>query len=185
MVTLHPPSGNRGVTFTDPFGLCKEKDEVCKKRESVEKTNGTTDPGLLDPVAIFAGGIAGGLRSALGSAAKSGTKTATTTFFRGVTMEEGADIAASGTLRAGGNGNMGKYLTNTAEAAAKWGADAASASGSGGYQVWRVSVPSDATKAFSTLGRIDGIGEAWHAPLEALQGARLQLVKEVLGVAAP
>jgi hypothetical protein len=54
--------------YTDPFGLCKEKDEVCKKRESVEHTNGTTDPGLLDPTAL-AGGVAGAGVKLLGKAA--------------------------------------------------------------------------------------------------------------------
>ena len=119
----------------------------------------------------------------VGEAAAGGKlATGAVTFYRGVTLAEGADISATGALRAGevAAGNTGKYLTNSATAAARWGAEAAASSGSEGFQVWQVTVHADAARVFTALGRIDAIGEAWWAPMEALGGAQLKLVTEVL-----
>jgi hypothetical protein len=100
---------------------------------------------------------------------------ATATFYRGVSQAEAADVAANG-LRAGeaARGNTGKYLTNTIAAAERWGAQ------NGSYTVLEVTVPADATASFTSLGRIDGIGQAWHAPIEALLGAEVKVVKEAV-----
>ncbi|HEV8598387.1 MAG TPA: hypothetical protein VGQ69_03430 [Gemmatimonadales bacterium] len=78
---------------------------------------------------------------------------------------------------------MGKYLTNTTGAAARWGADAALSAGSEGFEVWRITVSADTAKTFRSLGRIDGIGEAWWATIESLAGAKLELVKRVVTTA--
>lgn len=68
------------LTFTDPFGLCPE---CKKKRESVERTDGTTDPGLLDPTA-FAGGLAGVGRALVGKVlAKQATAAGEKVLFEG------------------------------------------------------------------------------------------------------
>jgi hypothetical protein len=93
------------------------------------------------------------------------------TFYRGVSAAEGADVAATGQLRAGAAaaGNTGKYLTNTVQAAAEWGA-----MNGPGFQVFKITVPTDATRAFVSLGRIDGIGQAWWAPTSALRGASIE-----------
>jgi uncharacterized protein RhaS with RHS repeats len=100
------------------------------------------------------------------------------TFYRGVGAAEAADIAAhGGRLRAGASaaGNEGKYLTNTVEAASQWGA----AHGPGSV-VMRVDVPADAVRMFTRLGRIDGVGEAWHAPMSSLRGARATPIQSII-----
>jgi len=89
------------------------------------------------------------------------------TFYRGIGGAEAADFAATGALRAGG-GNERKYLTNSIEAAAKW----AGQKGNGpGSQILRIRLPQDAVRTFDRLGRIDGIGETWWAPLQSFNGA--------------
>lgn len=121
-----------------------------------------------------AAAVAGELLGAAASFVRGGAS-ATQTFFRGVSEAEAADVAATGTLRnaGGATGNEGKYLTNTVEAASGW----ARMNGPGA-QVLRITVPADATTTFTPLGRIDGIGKAWFAPLEALKNAGVSVVKE-------
>lgn len=106
----------------------------------------------------------------------------TATFFRGVSAVEAADVAAVGALRAGAAaaGNTGKYLTNSAAAAARWGAQ-----NGAGSQVLQIRVSADAARTFTRLGRIDGIGQAWWAPVEALQGARIKNLGAAAGQLVP
>jgi hypothetical protein len=106
----------------------------------------------------------------------------TATFFRGVSAAEAADVAETGALRAGGvaSGNEGKYLTNTAEAAAQWGAQ-----NGAGSAVLRIQVPADAVRTFTPLGRIDGIGQAWWAPTASLSGAKVDVMKSLFTTAIP
>jgi hypothetical protein len=101
----------------------------------------------------------------------------TTTFYRGVGAAEAADFARRGALRAGAaaSGNEGKYVTNSIAAAARWGAQ-----GGQGGQVLRITAAADATKAFTYLGRIDGVGQAWWAPMSALEGAKVSVVADIL-----
>lgn len=40
-------------------------------------------------------------------------------------------------------------------------------------------MPSDATGMFTHLGRIDGIGQGWWAPIEALRAARVDVAKHL------
>ncbi|MFL5403413.1 MAG: RHS repeat-associated core domain-containing protein, partial [Gemmatimonadales bacterium] len=120
-LNLYQFNSNNPVVFADPFGLCPE----CRKtRQRIERTFGTTNPGILDPVAFGSGALAGRLVAAFAGAAAAGTDAATVTFFRGVSQAEALDVAETGVLRAGASasGNMGKYLTNNVEAAAQWGA---------------------------------------------------------------
>jgi hypothetical protein len=75
-------------------------------------------------------------------------------------------------------GNEGKYLTNTIEAAAKW-----ALQNGEGAQIVRVTVPADAVKDFTPLAggaRIDGIGQAWWAPMNALKGHSAEIIASVL-----
>lgn len=114
------------------------------------------------------------------SIAGEGAQTAseTATFYRGVSAGEAADVVSQGgKLRAGAtaSGNTGKYLTNTMEAAAKWGAQ-----NGAGSKVLSVTVPADATRAFTSLGRIDGIGQAWWAPIESLKDAKVAILDGLL-----
>jgi hypothetical protein len=159
--------------------LCPE----CKKRrESIERTSGTTSPGLLDPVAIVSGAAAGRIVTALGGAGVAAAADGgTVTFFRGVSQAEASDVVENG-LRAGASamGNTGKYLTNTVEAAGKWGAQ-----NGPGSQILKVTVPADATKAFTSLGRMDGIGQAWWAPMESLKDASVEVVNQMAKQAVP
>jgi hypothetical protein len=122
--------------------------------------------------------VAAAGRVGAGAAADAGTAT----FFRGVSRAEAADVAETGVLRAGAAaaGNTGKYLTNTVEAAAHWGA-----LNGAGSQVLKITVPADATKVFTPLGRIDGIGEALWAPIESLKGAVVEVVEQAVKQAAP
>jgi hypothetical protein len=122
--------------------------------------------------------VAAAGRAAVGAGADAGTAT----FFRGVSQAEAADVAQTGALRAGAAaaGNTGKYLTNTAEAAAQWGAQ-----NGPGSQVLQITVPADATSTFTALGRIDGIGQAWWAPIESLKGAVIEVIEQVAKQAAP
>ena len=132
--------------------------------------------------------IVGGVQAAAGFAsagiaalAKGGASASKATFFRGVSAAEAGDVAATGALRAGASaaGNTGKYLTNTAEAAAQWGAQHGP-----GSQVLQITVQADATKAFTSLGRIDGIGQAWWAPIKALDGAKVEIIGDAVKAAA-
>jgi hypothetical protein len=115
-------------------------------------------------------------------ASSGGAASGTTTFYRGVGAAEAADVAATGTLRAGAvaAGNTGKYLTSTIEAAEAWGA----VHGAGG-QVLKITIPADATATVSALGRIDGIGQAYWAPIEALHGAKIDVIKNIGAAATP
>ena len=129
---------------------------------------------VLATAPLLASGEAAVVTLGLGAPAAGGTAT----FFRGVSAAEAADVLAQGgKLRAGAaaSGNEGKYLTNTIEAAAKWGAQHGE-----GSQVLRVTVPADAVQSFSPLGRIDAIGEAWWAPMSALKNANVEVVTRLL-----
>lgn len=97
------------------------------------------------------------------------------TFYRGMDAVEAADFAANGILRRSPNGNMGKYLTNSAAAAEAWAGTFGSTPGA----VARVIVPADATSAIEFIGRKDGIGMAWYAPMEALKNARVSIVRVI------
>ena len=181
-------AGGDPVNYDDPFGLCPPN-TVC--------------PDDYDPQAAFAG-LMGGMQLAntatpiieaagvaatapltisgdaalvtLGLAGKAASETAT--LFRGVSAAEAANVVAQGgKLRAGAAaaGNEGKYLTNTVEAAAKW-----AAQNGEGSRVLSITVPANATRAFTPLGRLDGIGQAWWAPMGALKSANVHVLQSLL-----
>ena len=168
------------VNFSDPLGLCP-----CNGDDFARQVGALLTPiqrplevaGMLATLPLTATGE--GAIATLGIASRAASGTAT--FFRGVSAAEAADVVSSGgALRAGAQaaGNAGKYLTNSAESAAQWGARM----NGEGSQVLRISVPADATKSFEVLnngGRVDGIGQGWWAPLHALKDA----VTEVMGSA--
>jgi hypothetical protein len=103
-----PPSGNRGVTFTDPFGLCPPEDpsrvDDCKPgSDEWKRTNGTAvptgDEALLVPAATAAArGAAAAVRTA-SAAATRGPAQVTVVHF--TSAEGAAAIEGSGALRAG------------------------------------------------------------------------------------
>jgi RHS repeat-associated protein len=97
------------------------------------------------------------------------------TFYRGMSELEAADFLATGSLRLSRESVNGKYLTNSLESAEQWAAMFNQTPGG----IVRVVVPADATRAFHYLGRTDGIGEAWLAPMDALQNARVTMVKVI------
>ena len=94
------------------------------------------------------------------------------TFFRGVGLDELADIRATNALRLKPGGAEGKYFTNTIEAAAKWGARNPE-----GFGVIEARFPSSVAGQFESLGRIDAIGEAWVARADALVHATVRIVR--------
>jgi hypothetical protein len=95
----------------------------------------------------------------------------TVNLYRGVGAAEAADVAATGALRnlPGAMEDI-KHVTNSFEAASRWAAQFGQADG----QVLRITVSRDATASFTSLGRIDGIGQAWTAPLSALKNAQVE-----------
>jgi RHS repeat-associated protein len=66
-LNLYGFAGGDPVNFSDPFGLCKDKNgnEVHGLQCDMNEHQGLADPGLLDPTAWIAGGLAGGLRVGL------------------------------------------------------------------------------------------------------------------------
>ncbi len=174
-LNLYGYAGGDPVNFSDPFGLCPpcgaEMQEVLL---GVGRRLAPIEPIMQGAAMLALSGPMGGGEGALvtlGLAAKGGQAAGRmATFYRGVDAVEAADFAAQGVLRASPNGNTGKYLTNSIAAAAQW-------AGKNGGQVLQVRVPADATRTFTKLGRIDGIGEAWFAPMEALKGAKVDVVK--------
>lgn len=90
------------------------------------------------------------------------------TFFRGVSAAEAAQVAATRALQLGPSGMGVKYLTNTISAAQTWG-------GPGSFVV-QVQVSQFASRGFTYLGRIDGVGQAWTATVQQLAGARLRIL---------
>ena len=174
------------INNSDPFGLstcppdCPEGDGLTGE-QAATVLEGLRDlaPGMKQGLVDF---IVGNVIAAIGGAAVeigvASIASKTTTFYRGVSAAEAADIQAlGGQLRAGAaaSGNVGKYLTNSAGAAGKW-----AAQNGPGSVVMKVEVPADAVRRFTYLGRIDGIGEAWHAPMSALRGARATPLTESL-----
>jgi len=181
------------VNLADPFGLQPSGRHPCLNSTSgpcmraviagMDARAGAIQEGVVGfiPRNIASAAVGVGVGKAItvvagrvGAAASDATATRAATFYRGVSAAEAADVAATGgELRAGAAaaGNTGKYLTNTAAAAAQWGA-----MNGPGYQVLKITVPADATATFTNLGRIDGIGQAWWAPVGALKGARIETV---------
>jgi hypothetical protein len=160
------------VNFSDPFGLMP-----CCSAADMEQAMlgvGRRLQPIQGPLEV-AGLLAVAPLTISGEAAGLATLGIRQTFYRGIGGAEAADFAATGALRAGG-GNEGKYLTNSIEAAAKW----AGQKGNGpGSQILRIRVPQDAVRTFDRLGRIDGIGEAWWAPMQSLNGARVDVVRTI------
>ena len=190
-VNLYAYAGNNPIAFSDPFGLCPPclplvdpaiafQYRPIDRQWVLQKSHQ-----LAGRTALIVGGVQGatGLAKAgIASLAKGGTSAAVeATFFRGVSAAEARDVAATGTLRAGAAaaGNTGKYLTNTAEAAAQWGAQ-----NGPGSQVLQITVQADATKTFTALGRMDGIGQAWWAPIKALEGPKVEMIGDAVKAAA-
>ncbi len=157
------------VNYSDPFGLCPPADKNTADCSAEVKRLMAVDKPLespaVDPLALLAG-FAGGLIN--GAAAN-----ATVTFFRGVGAEEAAQIGTTRTLQTLPGQVEGKYLTNTAESAAEWGRRMYGETSS----VVQVKVSRAAAKAMTSLGRIDGIGEAWFAKLEQLKDAAVRIMK--------
>ena len=164
------------ANYSDPFGLCP-----CNGDEFARQLGALLRPaqlpleiaGTLATLPLTAAGDGAIVTLGLGSKAAS----ASVTFFRGVSAAEAADVAAQGgRLRAGvlASGNGGKYLTNTAQAAAKW-----AAQNGEGSQVLKVVVPVRDTKSFTSLGRLDAIGHAWWAPIESLGNAVVSIISSV------
>jgi RHS repeat-associated protein len=175
-MNLYGFAGGDPVNFSDPFGLCPDGDPLC---EIAKVVNARMAP-IRRPLEIAAMVVTAPLTiEADAGIAVLGLGSKASTFYRGVSAAEAADVAATGGFRAGAAaaGNEGKYLTNSIDAAAAWGAAAAKG---GGGQVLKVSVPADAVRLFSPLGRIDGIGQAWHAPIAALKGAKVEAVANIL-----
>ena len=169
-------AGGDPINSSDPFGLCPEGAPSTAVQVGTSCLDGAAAIGMV--VTGAAGAIGRGVAMLREVAA---ARQATSTFYRGVSAAEAADIGAhGGRLRAGAvaSGNEGKYLTNTAQAARAWGA----AHGPGSAVV-RVDVPADAVRMFTPLngGRTtDGIGQAWHAPMSALRGARATPVEQII-----
>jgi hypothetical protein len=168
------------INSTDPFGLCppcSEDDIRAIAQDISARTRGLRD---LEPLML---GVASLPTLGAGDAALSVVSIPrTATFFRGVSEAEAADVMATGEFRAGARaaGNEGKYLTNTAGAAEQW-----AAQNGAGSAVLRVRVPADAVRAFTPLGRIDGIGQAWWAPTSALSGAKIDVMKSLFTTVIP
>ncbi len=178
------------VNFGDPFGL-----QACSPREPLEcpSFSGTAARGVIRETAarlaavqpLMQAAAAISLMAPMGGGEAAITTLGlgkTLTFFRGVSAAEHADVVAAGALRAGAAaaGNTGKYLTNTVVAAAEWGAKHGA-----GSQVLRIRVAADATRAFTRLGRIDAIGEAWWAPIESLKGAKIDVIGSAVRTSVP
>jgi RHS repeat-associated protein len=109
-INLYEFNGNNPVMFTDPFGLCPE----CKReRESVEKTDGDTDPGMADLVmaaatVVTAGGAMGGQAAVV-------------------------ELGESGP----GKVIVGETMSRVREAALKYGAETFETTASGAKEIWR------------------------------------------------
>jgi len=176
------------VNFSDPFGLqpgdckgfwaCLAGIGAMEWRGFVAGSDltGLTpfDPDKGQGQFGFMVGKAASVLAGAGRVVSGGGAAGEATFFRGVSAVEAADVAATGgKLRAGAAamGNEGKYLTNTVEAAAKWGAQHGA-----GSRVLRITVPADAARTFTRLGRIDAIGEAWWAHMNQLGGAKVTIL---------
>jgi RHS repeat-associated protein len=169
------------LTFSDPFGLCPERarNVECKEftgaaaQQAFQQLRDRLTPAqpvlelALSPL-LFAP-FAGGEAAIAGLGLSGGTA-----FYRGVSAAEAADVALVGALRAGAvaSGNAGKCDTRSASDSAKWGVrlngDAA--------QLLKIRVPADALAKFEYMGRRDGIGGAWWAPIEAFAGARVRSI---------
>jgi hypothetical protein len=89
-----------------------------------------------------------------------------------VAAEEAADIAKTGVLRTVAKSADGKFLTNTLEAATEW----ATRMNGEGARVVQVQIPKATAKTLTSLGRIDGIGEAWFATMDQLKNAVVKLL---------
>ena len=173
------------VNQDDPFGLCYHGEGKAAQANRTQSNvaacvdePGLEDPGILDPVAIGTGLLAGPIDAAISSSVRRAAASGTVTFFRGVSVEEAADVVSlGGKLRAGAvaRGNEGKYLTNGIEAATKWAAQNGS-----GSKVLQITVPADAVSTFEPLGRVDGIGEAWWAPIQSLKDAKVSVLNDLL-----
>jgi hypothetical protein len=98
---------------------------------------------------------------------------ATSTFYRGVGALEAAQISSDRVMKAvAASAEGAKYLTNTIQAAQEWGTRMHGE----GARVAEVVVSKAAVKAFEYLGRYDGIGEAWLAPISALKDASARIL---------
>jgi uncharacterized protein RhaS with RHS repeats len=193
-LNLYGFAGGDPINFWDPFGLSAQggddddkKDGFLKRflKAQLKGFRAAFDPSATSvPEGGSFGFLLGKLSMVTGAPSASAARTvpAEATFFRGVSAAEAADVAATGTLRAGAAaaGNTGKYLTNSIGAAEAWGA-----MNGPGSQVLKITVAADATRAFTSLGRIDGIGQAWWAPIESLSGANIEVVKAISRVTVP
>lgn len=172
------------VSYSDPFGLCGKKDEepcpnpdfaaVFTRLSHMAPAMETSITGAaavtLAPAAAVIGadaaGSAGTARLAINGAERLAT------FYRGVSGAEAADVEATGALRTIPNAMQGKNLTNTLEAAQKWGRMMNGET----YRVLEVKVTQAAARTFDYLRRIDGVGEAWFARMESLKDAIVRVL---------
>ena len=76
-------------------------------------------------------------------------------------------------LRTLSGGVEGKYLTNIGGYAAKWGRRMYGETSN----VVEVNVSRATANAFTRLGRVDGIGDAWFAELHQLKDAAVRIIK--------
>ena len=169
--------GGDPVNHSDPLGLfacppdCGWEGDPRNVSRETDRGHQMSDRDRVQLGAMLVGGAALGA-GALAAGAEAMAAAGVSTFFRGVSASEAAQVGADNMLKAIGGIEGAKFLTNSAEAAAEWGQRLHGEAS----RVVQVTVSNAAAKAFENLGRIDGIGNAWVARVSDLKNALVRIL---------
>jgi RHS repeat-associated protein len=170
------PNGDP-IAYSDPFGLqgCKEEkncDIITQIREGFDAELARVENAILGlwgvqaTLTLFAAQPELAVEAAPLDAAVAGD--GLVTLYRAVSLQEAADISATGSLRTIAGQVEGKYFAESAADAAKWGSRMP---GGGQFNIVSVQFPENVARQMMRLQRLDGIAPARFATLEQLASA--------------